>query len=182
MLGDTRIGWADNSGTHGNILSSNDISAFIYSAQKNTGFYIARDQYKNNSTQPIRTSQKVASERMKGLVDSYYSSSDLMNSYAWDTAILFICKFSGDPTYYSRKNYSGSSFPWNDWLLEFERCNIINLGGCYIEHTTEYGVLNDGKYTPVLSYRGVETPSTRRRSGVTEASNAAFRDCLTILH
>ena len=73
-----------------------------------------------------------------------YSSSnfesDLINSYAWDTAIVFIQEFSGD-TEYSRQSRLQSSLAKcgeaTDGTNNDVRCNIYDMAGNTREWSTE---------------------------------------------
>ena len=121
--------------------------------------------------------------------------SDLVNSYAWDTATVFIQKFSGD-TNYSRqpgKNTTrrlekcGESLLANltngDEVLD-RRCNIYDMAGNTWEISTEstYNV-TDGNIIRGDDYYGdygeVGGPASRtcivRDASTTKSGNAAFR-------
>ena len=66
--------------------------------------------------------------------------SDLINSYAWDTAIVFIQTFSGDSDY-SRQNRLQSELAKcgeaTDGTNKDVRCNIYDMAGNMYEWTTE---------------------------------------------
>ncbi len=51
--------------------------------------------------------------------------SDLINSYAWDTAIVFIQKYSGDSDY-SRQNSLNTTLV-NTGTIGNERCHINDI-------------------------------------------------------
>lgn len=66
-------------------------------------------------------------------------TSDLMNSYAWDTAIVFLQKCGDNPTY-SRKTSVNSSFATtgtNNQTTKDVQCNVFDMAGNVIEWTTE---------------------------------------------
>ncbi len=67
-------------------------------------------------------------------------NSDLINSYAWDTAILFIEKYLGDEDY-SRQTTLQSSLAntgkATDGTNYDLRCNIYDMAGNCLEWTTE---------------------------------------------
>ena len=84
--------------------------------------------------------------------------SDLINSYAWDTAVVFIQEFSGDPDY-SIKNRFQSEFTTTGNAKDNNnnydvRCNIYDMAGNDFEWGTETSsngtnnyVLYGGKYS-----------------------------------
>lgn len=84
--------------------------------------------------------QSDASTKSIEMYNSVYFESDLVNSYAWDTAIVFIQTFSGD-TDYSRQirlqttiakcgeSHSGSTYDI--------KCNIYDMAGNTCELSTE---------------------------------------------
>ena len=121
--------------------------------------------------------------------------SDLVNSYAWDTATVFIQKFSGD-TNYSRqpgKNTTGRLEKCGESLLANvtngdevidRRCNIYDMAGntCEISTESTYNV-TDGNIIRGDDYYGdygeVGGPASRtcivRDASTTKANNIAFR-------
>ena len=85
----------------------------------------------------------------QGMYGSTNFESDLINSYAWDTAIVFIQEFSGD-TNYSRQvgiNTEGAIQKCGESILNYNldagdtaqdvRCNIYDMAGNIREWTTE---------------------------------------------
>ena len=123
---------------------ANDIDAFIDSVKENGGYYIARfeasqgtnDKAESKFNKPVwhEIVQASAAESCQNLYDGV--NSDLMNSYAWDTAILFIQKYGQNdysmqngPEINSSEQTSGTS---GDIQL-----NICDMAGNYSEWTTE---------------------------------------------
>ena len=155
-----------------NNTHANDIEMFISSANTNFGYYIARYEasYRNNgkagskvSIGTIPTSnpssrtegqlwnfitQLEASNACQGLYDEAVNS-DLINSYAWDTAILYI-QTMGNSNYSNYKNMrSGNTGTTGD-----EVCKIFDISSNCREWTTEtfslggdYCTLRGGEYT-----------------------------------
>lgn len=84
--------------------------------------------------------QNKASELSINMYTSSKFTSDLINSYAWDTAIVFIQKFSGD-TDYSRQirlqNTLAKTGEATDGTNYDVRCNIYDMSGNNREWTTE---------------------------------------------
>ena len=84
--------------------------------------------------------QKKASELCQNLYIGI--NSDLINSYAWDTAILFIQKYSGDSDY--SRGFRLQATPAltgeaTDGTNKDIQCNIYDMAGNYSEWTTENG-------------------------------------------
>ena len=118
----------------------------------------------------------------KAMYDSdwYGVTSDLMNSYAWDTAILFIQKYSGDMDY--AKQNSLNITLTNTGVNGDERCHIHDMASNCIEWTTEtfkdasMPSVNRGGY-----YTNSNASTNYRSSGgsITIANNRiAFRPIL----
>ncbi len=82
--------------------------------------------------------------------------SDLINSYAWDTAIVFIQKFSGDSDYALQnplQTTNALTGQATDGKNKDVRCNIFDMAGNCSEWTTESSSYTDH---PTV-YRGGET-------------------------
>ena len=96
--------------------------------------------------------QNKASELAKNMYIGKTYESDLMNSYAWDTAILFIRKCSGD-TDYSRKirlqTVPAKTGEATDGTNKDVRCNIYDMAGNDMEWSTE-------------TYRNFDSPCVSR--------------------
>ena len=102
---------------------------------------LAREMYKNNTN----------------------FQSDLINSYAWDTAVVFIQEFSGDPDY-SIKNRFQSEFTTTGNAKDNNnnydvRCNIYDMAGNSLEWSTEtyedetyFTIARGGSYYTDISY------------------------------
>lgn len=96
--------------------------------------------------------------------DNYGITSDLMNSYAWDTAILFIQKYSGDSDYAMQKGTSVSNSLTNTGTNGDERCHIHDMSSNNCEWVTEtYNsaekpcVLRGGYYYSDIYYTSYRT-------------------------
>ena len=162
--------------------SLTQLSGFINSVRANGGYYIARYEasygadgkanskisngYINRSGAsyaPDGDDQEgylwnniVKTDTIKACRDMYGENinSYLINSYAWDTAILFIQKYSGDVDY-SRQNRLQSKLT-NTGESKDEsgnkdvRCNIYDMAGNCVELTTE----NTNYWSRPSNYRG----------------------------
>ena len=150
----SRTGVASN-GTDGLNTTALNLKGFVDSVKENGGYYIARYEAsygtdgKANSkvsdtcgySTPNKEGQlwncitqinaATASRNLYNTVNS-----DLINSYAWDTAIVYIQNFSGD-TDYSRQNSLNKSFA-NTGVNSDEKCKINDMASNTFEWTTEY--------------------------------------------
>ena len=135
--------------------TARNLSEFISTTLANGGYYIARfEASKNTTTNKIESqydktvlaettqpdAAKLARE-MYGEVkenNELVYASDLVNSYAWDTAIIFIQTYSTetDASSYASKNKSTSRV--NTGKNNDKYCNIWDMSGNAYEWTTEY--------------------------------------------
>ena len=193
--------------------TAKDIEGFKTSANSNHGYYIGRyeagitgydgfDEDNRNWTGTniqvvCKAGQEVwnyitqpnASEASRHMYGSESKvTSDLINSYAWDTAIVFIqqCGTESNSSTYSRTNgFSSTSTSepqatgtniLNATKKVDKQCNIFDMAGNCFEYTTETCDLSDGPcvirggiyYNDVCctSYRGgdFESLATSRNS------------------
>ena len=139
--------FTETSTGNGNTVAK-DIDGFIDSVRTNGGYYIARFEASQG------TNGKAESKYNKSVWNSITQpnaaiacqdlytgvNSDLINSYAWDTAILFIQKYSGDEDY-SRQGRLQSTLAntgkATDGTNYDVRCNIYDMAGNCYEWTTE---------------------------------------------
>ncbi|MGN1269650.1 MAG: hypothetical protein ACI4UU_02125, partial [Clostridia bacterium] len=109
----------------------------------------------------------------------YYS--DLINSYAWDTAIIFIEAYSGDTTYATKKGSNIKSSIAKTGENADKRCNIQDMAGNVMEWSTEsstyYPCTRRGGYcgnsTTMTSYRSFDT-------NLNEGYRISFRGLLCV--
>ena len=151
--------------------TARNLAEFISTTLANGGYYIARYEASGttekitskydqtvltNITQP--NAAKLARE-MYGEVkenNELVYASDLVNSYAWDTAIIFIQTYSTgkDASSYASKNKS-TSFA-NTGINNDKYCNIWDMSGNAYEWTTEYSTNSIGSsFYPCASRGGV---------------------------
>ncbi len=156
--------------SYGNVIAK-DINDFIEKANSSGGYYIGRYEAGDaTATSSARTSSTsdtnpivskagvypynyITQPQASSLCQNMYSSSnfesDLINSYAWDTAIVFIQAFSGD-TDYSRqvgRNTARAVQKCGESILDYNldegdvaqdiRCNIYDMAGNTGEWSTE---------------------------------------------
>ncbi len=149
-----------SSSSYGNTVAKN-LEEFKTSATTNHGYYIGRYEGRDGITTSARTSSTSDENQLVCKADAYvynyvtqpqasqlcqemYSedsnfTSDLMNSYAWDTAIVFLQTF-GDNKTYSRKTSVNSSLAktgTNNTETQDVECNIYDMASNMWEWTTE---------------------------------------------
>ena len=120
----------NHNSSYGNAIA-NDIYAFLSSAESNGGYYLGRYEARekgNTATERTNSSSQTsdvvcnkenivynyitqpnASKRCQGMYTEKPFTSDLINSYAWDTAIMFIENFSDYSSYASHKSVNTST-------------------------------------------------------------------------
>ena len=122
---------------------------------------IARDASADKTNQVVTKAEKFVynhvtqrqaatlSREMYGETENF--TSDLVNSYAWDTALVFIQKCSGD-TRYSQQNSLNTSFS-DKGTTNDVKCNIYDMASNCYEWSTETspndiypGVIRGGFY------------------------------------
>jgi len=137
----------------GNTIAK-DIESFIESAKTNKGYYIGRYEASDSVATQNRTSsssktnpmiikkdgfvynfvtQLQATELSRNMYTNSNFESDLINSYAWDTAIIFIQTFG--QSNYSRQRLSSSLSKTG--IVEDEQLHINDMAGNTLEWTTE---------------------------------------------
>ena len=138
--------------------TARNLEEFISTTLANGGYYIARfeasgtaskitSKYNQtvlgNITQP--NAAKVARE-MYGEVkenNELVYASDLVNSYAWDTAIVFIQTYSGKTDYASHNESITTKAFTATGKNNDKYCNIWDMSGNAYECTTEYSTYSD---------------------------------------
>ena len=149
-----------NTSTYENTTAKENIeseeSGFRKSAKDNHGYYIGRYEARKNGTQVTvkasdtvynKITQPSAAIVSRGMYEGTPFESDLINSYAWDTATLFLQKFDNrtDKTKpYSRQNSLNRTFVeargtnnLADASKQDKICNIYDMASNCLEWTTE---------------------------------------------
>lgn len=211
--GQTFIEHQSTTGTNNG--KARNISHFYKSAVINEGYYIGRYEAKDGVTDTVRNSSTSDSNKVSCSKNDYiynhitqaYSSnlskqmypdnykedgtgtfsSDLVNSYAWDTAIVFIQTFSGDKDY-SRQRSLNTTFASKGTAngnVQDKVCNIYDMASNCFEWTTETST-----YQPYAAcYRSdsfsrssvlVGSPSVRFKESayITNGQELSFRPVL----
>ena len=144
---------------YGNTIAKN-ITNFKKSVAQNGGYYIGRyeartatarnaagnalTQITEKGTENVYNyvTQLQAAQLSQNMYNSDKFTSDLMNSYAWDTAIVFIQNY-GTNTKYSRQNslYTSLAQTGTNSLTDTSKidvqCNIYDMASNIVEWTTE---------------------------------------------
>jgi len=120
-----------------------DLKGFITQTKAIGGYYIARYETSSDAKGIYSKAKKTAWQctypqaetAIRKMYNNLYVESDLINSYSWDTAIIFIQQYSGNNNY-SNKNPilpSGLTGEVGDKV-----CNIYDMASSVYEWTTEY--------------------------------------------
>ena len=161
------------SGLNGNNTTAKDLKGFIDSVEQNGGYYIARYEasYRDGTkpyskvsltatTSSTQTDGKLwnnitqvkAAEVSRVMYRNLNFTTDLINSYAWDTAISYIQKCS-ENTNYSKQNPISTSIV-NTGKNGDEVCKIHDMASNMLEWTTEYSTFKNSSYAYPCVYRG----------------------------
>ncbi len=178
-----------SSGTDGLNTTALNLKGFVDSVKANGGYYIARYEAsygtdgkansKVSNTKAISTpnkegqlwnciSQINAATASRNLYNTV--NSDLINSYAWDTAIVYIQNFSGD-TDYSKQNSSNTSLE-NTGVNSDEKCKINDMASNTREWTTEYCTYTGSSDASPCAFRGGYCSSSSIYTDYRNSSNA----------
>ena len=174
----SRIGTIDTS-NHLNDTNTTalNLKGFIDSVKAKGGYYIARyeasygiDGKANSKVSNSFTNSNTApTTRTEGMLWNYITqidaatasrnlyetvTSDLVNSYAWDTAIVYIQNFSGDTDYSRQNGNSINSSLTNTGANKDEVCKINDMASNILEWTTEYSTLTLGTNALPCTVRG----------------------------
>ncbi len=186
------------SSTYGNTTAIN-IDDFLSKARTTGGFYIGRYEARDGVTTSARTSstsdtnqvvtkassfvynyvtQPQAADLSRNMYSSSNFTSDLINSYAWDTALVFIQKCSGDSRY-SQQNSLNTSLSTTGTTNDV-KCNIYDMASNCVEWTTETAknsstpcVLRGGYYDAPYDYGNISA-STRSRGEIWQWRQSLF--------
>ena len=162
-LATSRTGSVDTSNRLNDInTTALNLKGFIDSVKANGGYYIARyeasygfygtdttpkakSKVSNSAGTTAPTTEGVlwncitqidAATASRGLYTT--ATTDLINSYAWDTAIVYIQEFSGDTDYSYQTSKNTGSNPANTGANGDEVCKINDMASNICEWTTEY--------------------------------------------
>ena len=150
----------------GNTVAKNIVN-FTNSVKANGGYYIGRYEARTTTARSASgnaltqitekgtdqvynyVTQKQAAEQAQGMYTSNNFTSDLMNSYAWDTATLFLQICGNNDTPYSRKtSVNGSLASKGTNAVDYtgtrdKQCNVYDMASNILEWTTETSSYSD---------------------------------------
>ena len=182
---------------YGNIIAKN-IRNFKNSVATNGGYYIGRyeartvtarnaagnalTQITEKGTENIYNyvTQLQAAQLSQNMYNSDKFTSDLMNSYAWDTATVFI-QNCGTNAKYSRQNSLNTSLlqtgtnSLSDTSKIDVQCNIYDMASNTIEWTTETSNISNGPCVVRGGNYGYSSDYTSIRSNGISTSYSDFR-------
>ena len=182
---------------YGNTIAKN-ITKFKNSAATNGGYYIGRyeartararsasgnalTQITEKGTENVYNwvTQLQAAQLSQNMYTSDKFTSDLMNSYAWDTATVFI-QNCGTNAKYSRQNSLNTSLlqtgtnSLSDTSKIDVQCNIYDMASNTIEWTTETSNISNGPCVVRGGNYGYSSDYTSIRSNGISTSYSDFR-------
>ena len=168
--------------------TARDLKTFIETTSANGGYYIARFEASGTTskitskynqtvltgiTQP--NAAKLARE-MYGEVkenNELVYASDLVNSYTWDTAIIFIQTYSGTSNYASQNKSTSFS---KTGINNDRYCNIWDMSGNTMEFTTEYSTNGTCVSRGGLNYDDDAYSYTSGRNSIARNSTGGLND------
>ena len=133
--------------------TARNLEEFISTTLANGGYYIARFEAsgtaskiasKYNQTVLVDITQPNAAKAAREMYgeikenNKLVYASDLVNSYAWDTAIIFIQTYSGKTDYASHNESKTTKAFTATGKNNDKYCNIWDMSGNAYEWTTEY--------------------------------------------
>ena len=171
-----------NTAPNGNITAKENIeseeSGFRKSVKDNHGYYIGRYESRKNGTQvTVKASDTVynnitqpnAATVSRGMYSDSNFKSDLMNSYAWDTAIVFLQKFDNRANKASLKPYSRQN-SLNDSLASQGTNNLSDASKQDVVCTVYDMASNCWEWT-TETYSDPKGPCTRRGGSYFSSKN-----------
>ena len=190
-------------------LTSDTLREWISTSLDNGGYYIARyeaskngekaaskattvDSATSNSTtitdgmlwsNITQPNAAIAAKAMYPYSSSAKYYSDLINSYAWDTAIIFIEAYSGDTDYAYQDGVSVNTNIAKAGENADKRCNIQDMAGNVMEWSTETNTLSGSPCTSRGGYYYYELLRTCDRYFVPETFShyhISFRGSLSV--
>ena len=149
--------------------TARNLKEFISTTLSNGGYYIARFEAsgtaskitsKYNQTVLVDITQPNAAKAAREMYgeikenNKLVYASDLVNSYAWDTAIVFIQTYSVKTDYASHNESNTTKAFTATGKNNDKYCNIFDMSGNASEWTTEYSTNSDGSIFNPCVLRG----------------------------
>ena len=196
------------SSNYGNGIAKN-LGDFLDKAKNSNGYYIGRYETGDGNAENIDSAggsnenakavvkkgiityghlpQETASQVAKDMYSGNNNfTSDIVNSYAWDTAIVFIQNFSGDTDYSIQpgKSTTGEWAETGENRLASDRqvdvrCNIYDMAGNLWEWSSETSI-NEGKPCTARGggFNSENTPLYRGSYSLNYVQSGGFRTIL----
>ena len=170
-----------------------DLGEFVTKTKENGGYYFARYEASKGTDDKVKSQankvvwnyidQPNAAIEARKMYNSSFIESDLINSYSWDTAIVFIQNYSENSSYAFQSKKSDSLL--NTGKAGDKVCNIHDMASNCREWTTEYCGIRNGYRSGVSRgdrYNGVGDCAMDRGSYflTTSADDHSFRSILYI--
>ncbi|MCI9087746.1 MAG: type II secretion system protein [Clostridia bacterium] len=170
-----------------------DLGEFVTKTKKNGGYYFARYEASKGTDDKVKSQadkvvwnyidQPNAAIEARRMYNSSFVESDLINSYSWDTAIVFIQNYSENSSYALQSKKSDSLL--NTGKAGDKVCNIHDMASNCREWTTEYCGIRNGYRSGVSRgdrYNGVGNCAMDRGSYLLANSNSdhSFRSIFYI--
>ena len=166
-----------------------NLKGFVDSVKANGGYYIARYEasYGTDGKANSKVSDSYLGSNVEGKlwecitqIDAATASrnlytgvnSDLINSYAWDTAIVYIQNFSGDTDYSKRTSLNENLA--NTGTNSDEKCKINDMASNTGEWTTEDCTGANSYYDLPCTHRGGKYESSSSCTGDRYGSTATY--------
>jgi len=189
-----------NSNTTGLNRTAASLSSFKTSVEQNGGYYIARYEASwetENKVKSRKTEITSSGKRTNGQLWNYVTeieaagycqalqneytgiNSDLMNSYAWDTAIVFMQTIddrADKTTPYSYQTSKNTSGPNNTGVNNDEVCKINDMASNDFEWTTEYSARQRSWNASPCVYRGGSYFNTPYYTALRSSLSTAYSD------
>ena len=126
--------------------AAKSLSTFVSKANSNGGYYFGRYEASQGSDGKVDSqvnkapwasiTQPNAAIKARGMYSSSYVDSDLVNSYSWDTAIVFIQNYSGNSNYANKLSVNSNKV--NTGKAGDRVCNIYDIASNFREWSTEH--------------------------------------------
>ena len=182
-LDESRAGMASTEIGIGENATAKNLAEFVQSVKNNNGYYLARYEasYGSGSSREdwkplskVSTTNTTSSmsytqgmlwnwanqldaskicQNMYANDNTVGVESDLVNSYAWDTAIVFIQEMDEGNNNYANKS-DGNGILKNTGKTGDEKCNIHDMATNLREWTTEYSTYTISNIAAVCTNRG----------------------------
>ncbi|MBR0351021.1 MAG: hypothetical protein IJH76_04310 [Clostridia bacterium] len=146
---------------------------------------------KSTTSEPVQVYNYITRDEALSEAQGLYGevrgkyTSDLVNSYAWDTALVYIIKCGGVSNY-AWQNGQNDGGPFAPGEEGDEQCKINDMAKNIREWTTEYSRYSSGNYHCVFrggTYKSEERCTASRGSNTTSGGgdNSGFRPILYIM-